>query len=71
MFTYFNVCGGPWATEELMSSAGPLFGFIGLIIFPIFWALPIILITAELSSVFPDDGGLLFRKKFIFIILIL
>ncbi len=53
---YFNVCGGP-ASVEIMSSMGPLLGFIGLIIMPIVWAIPLALVTCELSTAFPDNGG--------------
>ena len=55
--TYFNVSGGPWGSEEFVSDAGPLPGFVGLIVFPLVWGLPLALVTAELSSAFPDDGG--------------
>jgi len=55
--TYFNVSGGPWGSEELISSMGPLPGFLGLIAFVFLWALPLVMVTAELSSAFPDDGG--------------
>ena len=57
LITYFNVCGGPWGIEEVVSDAGPLPGIIGLAIFPLLWALPVALVTAELASAYPDDGG--------------
>ena len=57
LITYFNVCGGPWGIEEVVSDAGPLPGIIGLAVFPLLWALPVALVTAELSSAYPDDGG--------------
>ena len=57
LITYFNVCGGPWGIEEVVSDAGPLPGVIGLAVFPLLWALPVALVTAELSSAYPDDGG--------------
>jgi len=53
---FFNVCGGP-GSVEIMYSAGPLPGLIGLLIFPFFWSGPLALITCELSSAFPDNGG--------------
>ncbi|GBG26108.1 Amino acid-polyamine transporter, putative [Hondaea fermentalgiana] len=55
--TYFNVSGGPWGSEELISSMGPLPGLLGLAAFAVMWALPLVMVTAELSSAFPDDGG--------------
>merc|ERR1711991_1305852 len=57
LITYFNVCGGPWGIEEVVSDVGPLPGIIGLAIFPLLWALPVALVTAELASAYPDDGG--------------
>lgn len=54
---YFSVCGGPIGSEEIISAGGPLIGWIGLLIFPILWSIPTALITAELSTAFPDDGG--------------
>jgi len=54
---YFNVCGGPWGSEAVISSVGPLPGLVGAIVFSVGWGLPLSLVTAELSSVFPDDGG--------------
>ena len=54
--TFFNVCGGPWGSEEMVSDAGPLPGLIGLLLFGIMWGIPLAGITAELSSAYPDDG---------------
>ncbi len=54
---YFNVCGGPWGSEEMVSDAGPLPGMIGIFVFALLWGLPVASITSELSSCFPDDGG--------------
>lgn len=34
---YFNVCGGPWGSEEIVSDAGPLPGLVGLALFPVLW----------------------------------
>ena len=55
--TYFNVCGGPWGTELIISSAGPLPGLLGIILISLCYSLPLSLITAELASAYPDDGG--------------
>jgi len=55
--SYFNVCGGPWGSETVISSAGPLPGLVGIVIFAFTSGLPMILVTAELSSMYPDDGG--------------
>ncbi|TYZ61423.1 hypothetical protein PybrP1_005437 [[Pythium] brassicae (nom. inval.)] len=54
---YFAVSGGPIGSEFVVSAGGPLIGFIGLLLFPFIWGIPIAFITAELSSTFPEDGG--------------
>lgn len=51
------MCGGPWGSEGIVSTAGPLPGFIGILVIALFWGFPLALVTAELSSVYPDDGG--------------
>ena len=33
----FNVSGGPFGAEEIISGVGPLFGIIGIAIFPFIW----------------------------------
>eukprot|EP00501_MAST-03F_sp_TOSAG23-6_P001199 GSMAST32.ASY1.ANO1.1243.1 assembled CDS len=55
--TFFSVSGGPYGSEGVISSAGPLPGILGLLLFPLVWATPVAFMTAELSTTFPDDGG--------------
>lgn len=40
-----------------MQAAGPLFAILGFLIFPFIWSVPEALITAELSTTFPGNGG--------------
>ncbi|HWD40114.1 MAG TPA: APC family permease [Fimbriimonas sp.] len=54
---FFVVNGGPYTTEQVVGKSGPLFGLLVLLLIPIFWALPVALLTAELSSAFPEEGG--------------
>ena len=54
---FFSVSGGPLGTEGLVNAAGPLYSLIGLCILPLIWCFPVGLMTAELSSAFPKDGG--------------
>ena len=54
---FFNVGGGPFGTEELQQTGGPLFSVIGLVILSLLWSLPVGLMTAELGTSFPRDGG--------------
>ena len=49
--------GGPFASEQIFSAGGPLVGIISLFLFPLFWSVPIALVTAELATTFPEDGG--------------
>ncbi|GAB5364998.1 hypothetical protein AAMO2058_001018300 [Amorphochlora amoebiformis] len=55
--SYFNVCGGPWGSEAIISAAGPLPGLVGVVIFACVIGLPMVFVTSELSAMFPDDGG--------------
>ena len=54
---YFNVSGGPFGSEGIISAAGPLVGLTALLVYPILFALPVALVTAELTTAFPEDGG--------------
>lgn len=54
---FFSVAGGPLGTEGLVRFAGPLYSVIGLAIIPFVWSFPVGLVTAELSTAFPKDGG--------------
>lgn len=54
---YFNVCGGPLGSETVFSACGPLVGLISLLVFPTIWCLQTSLMTLELSSAFPENGG--------------
>ncbi|KAF0720612.1 Aste57867_169 [Aphanomyces stellatus] len=57
MITYFNVSGGPWGSEPIISSCGPLIGIVAVAIFPWIWCLPTALLFAELFSAFPTDSS--------------
>ncbi|CAK4299901.1 unnamed protein product, partial [Aphanomyces euteiches] len=54
---YFNVSGGPIGSESVFASGGPAMGLISLCVFPFMWCIPIAVITAELSTAFPENGG--------------
>lgn len=54
---FMLVAGGPFGFEAAVRAAGPLPCFLGFVAFPLVWSLPQALITAELSSEFPDTGG--------------
>lgn len=54
---YFEVAGGPYGEEPAVKAAGPLFAILGFLIFPFIWSVPEALITAELSTAYPGNGG--------------
>ncbi|KAL6878286.1 hypothetical protein ACP4OV_012456 [Aristida adscensionis] len=54
---FFEVAGGPYGAEPAVQSAGPLYALLGFLIFPFVWAIPEALVTAELSTAMPGNGG--------------
>jgi len=54
---FFNVSGGAFTTETLISNVGPGLGLLMLLVVPLFWSLPETLLIAELSSMLPEEGG--------------
>lgn len=54
---YFEVSGGPYGEESTVGAAGPLLAILGFLIFPFIWSMPEALITAELATAFPGNGG--------------
>jgi len=54
---FFEVAGGPYGAEPVVQAGGPLLALIGFFVFPFVWAVPESLVTAELSSAMPGNGG--------------
>lgn len=54
---FYEVSGGPFAIEDSVQAAGPLLAILGFLVFPIIWSIPEALITAELGTMFPENGG--------------
>ena len=54
---FFEVAGGPYGAEPAVQSAGPLYALLGFLVFPFIWAVPEALVTAELSTAMPGNGG--------------
>ncbi|CAL2262680.1 unnamed protein product [Prunus armeniaca] len=54
---YFEVSGGPYGEESAVGAAGPLFAILGFLIFPFIWSIPEALVTAELATAYPGNGG--------------
>ncbi|KAL6961938.1 hypothetical protein U1Q18_036897 [Sarracenia purpurea var. burkii] len=54
---YFEVAGGPYGEESAVGAAGPLLAILGFLSFPFIWSIPEALVTAELATTFPGNGG--------------
>lgn len=55
--TFFCVAGGAYGLEDAVGAGGPMMTLLGLVILPWLWCFPTALMTAELSSAMPEDGG--------------
>ena len=55
--TFFCVSGGAYGFEDAVGAAGPMVALGALLIVPWLWSFPTALMTAELSSAMPEDGG--------------
>ncbi|CEM15539.1 unnamed protein product [Vitrella brassicaformis CCMP3155] len=49
--------GGPFGVEESVQLAGPLLAVCGAVLMPLLWALPVGLMTSELTSRYPYMGS--------------
>ncbi|XP_058189014.1 probable polyamine transporter At1g31830 [Rhododendron vialii] len=54
---FYEVSGGPFGVEDSVQAAGPLLALVGFLVFPFIWSVPEALITAEMGTMFPEDGG--------------
>lgn len=54
---YFSTSGGPFTTETLVRAVGPGMALLVLLLVPLFWSVPEVLIIGELSSMLPVEGG--------------
>jgi len=54
---YFSTSGGAFTTEALVASVGPGMALLILMLVPIVYSLPEILIVGELASMLPLEGG--------------
>ncbi|XP_031502672.1 probable polyamine transporter At1g31830 [Nymphaea colorata] len=54
---YYEVSGGPFGIEDSVRAGGPLLALLGILVFPIVWSIPEALVTAELGTMFPENGG--------------
>ncbi|KAI5055729.1 hypothetical protein GOP47_0029250 [Adiantum capillus-veneris] len=54
---FYEVSGGPFGIEDSVQAGGPLLAIIGFCVFPFIWSIPEAFITAELGTMFPENGG--------------
>nr|XP_048319806.1 probable polyamine transporter At1g31830 isoform X1 [Ziziphus jujuba var. spinosa]XP_048319808.1 probable polyamine transporter At1g31830 isoform X1 [Ziziphus jujuba var. spinosa] len=54
---FYEVSGGPFGVEDSVNAAGPLLALLGFLVFPLIWSVPEALITAEMGTMFPENGG--------------
>jgi amino acid transporter len=55
--TYFMVSGGPYGIEDILGGAGYARAVVILLVLPFLWSLPVALMTGELASALPAEGG--------------
>ena len=55
MFAYTT--GGPFGMEEMITTSGPGLTLAYLLVIPFFWCIPVSLVTAELTTAMPVEGG--------------
>ena len=54
---FYEVSGGPFGVEDSVKAGGPLLALLGFLIIPFIWCIPEALVTAELATAFPENGG--------------
>ena len=54
---YFCTSGGAFTTETLVRSVGPGMALLILVLVPILYSLPEVMIVGELASMLPEEGG--------------
>jgi len=54
---FFCTSGGPYTTENLIHQVGPGVGLLIIVLVPLIWSLPEVLIVGELASMLPEEGG--------------
>src|SRR5207245_11674801 len=54
---YFHASVGPVPTETLVHEVGPGVALLLIVLVPIIWSLPEVLIIGELASMLPEEGG--------------
>jgi amino acid transporter len=58
MFTFLAAAAGPYGSEQIVANGGPLLAILGFLIVPWLFSFPLSMITAELATTMPEDGGI-------------
>jgi amino acid transporter len=51
------VCSGSFGMEDVVSSSGPGFTILMIILLPFIWSVPMAFVASELGSAIPEEGG--------------
>lgn len=54
---FYEVSGGPFGIEDSVKAAGPFLALVGFLVFAVIWSIPEALVTAEMGTMFPENGG--------------
>ncbi|HYL87024.1 MAG TPA: APC family permease [Candidatus Angelobacter sp.] len=54
---YAYATGGPFGLEDMVTTSGPGLTLLYLLIIPFFWCIPVSLVSAELTTAIPVEGG--------------
>jgi len=54
---FFTVSGGPYGLEPLLSNVGAIPAILLVLVTPLLWSVPAILMVLELTSMMPRNGG--------------
>ncbi|CAM9297789.1 unnamed protein product, partial [Hapterophycus canaliculatus] len=57
MLIFYSVSGGPFGVEPVVAAGGPFLALLGFLFLPLVWSIPEALVTAELSTTFPEAAG--------------
>uniref|UniRef100_A0A7S0RF09 Amino acid permease/ SLC12A domain-containing protein n=1 Tax=Pyramimonas obovata TaxID=1411642 RepID=A0A7S0RF09_9CHLO len=55
--TFASVAGGPYGFEESVGAGGAYLTVVGILLMPFFWSVPSAMMTAELATMMPENGG--------------
>lgn len=57
LLIFYGVSGGPFGVEPVVAAGGPLLALLGFLFLPLVWSIPEAMVTAELSTTFPEASG--------------